>query len=96
MNLQKLFGLLLGYPECCIEQFLEETGFGRRSVGGFVPCDAHAKVDDLSTVLGRNPEIEPVEFEDFLNTGLTFEGGVEVYGKYGKEEFFRDCWERAS
>lgn len=90
MNYQKLFGKLLGYPECCITQFLEETGFGRRSVAGFCPCDEHAKVEDLSQVIGRDPEQEPKEFEDFLQTEMEYDDGLKSYE--GNTEFFIKCW----
>ncbi len=96
IDLEKLFGLLLGYPSCCVEQFLNQSGWGRRSIKGFVPCDAHCSIEDVSTLLGRSPEDEPAEFLEFLKTELGHKQGLEVYNKYGKEDFFTKCWKEAS
>lgn len=100
MNLGKLFGKLLNYPDCCIEHF--QTGGGWTTNGdvhyhGFVPCPEHAKLsyDELVKIIGRDLENEPKEFREFsdslrgkLTDEIILEKGFKAYEKVEKEVDF--------
>lgn len=102
MDFQKLCGKLLGYPDCCIDGYLQKCGdFQSRCYYGFFPCDNH---EDLSleyfeNLLGRSLEFPPREFPMFtyltedLDISETLTKGLEIYSKAGKRDFFLACVE---
>ena len=98
----KLFGLLLGYSECCIEAFCKQEHFSidKPSYNGFIPCktcnEAFSR-EDFEKKLGRSLD-NPPETYTRMTKALRGAGEVKydkakaVYEKDGLGEFFDRCW----
>ena len=93
-----LFGLLLGYPLCCIKYF-EDNGEILKSYEGYCPCPECVKMtrEELMKRLGRDTKDEPKELREFSNATLkvddddeSFKIGCNVYKD--KEDFFISAW----
>lgn len=93
MDREVLFGLLLGYPPCCIRAFTEDKAAAgkRKAYKGFIPCAEHENAD-IVKLLGRSVADEPPEFLEFLETNMSFKVGLYIYRKHNKGHFFELCW----
>lgn len=73
INRQRVFGILLGYPECCIEHFETGGGFytnGNVAYNGFVPCPEHAKLSytEIVELIGRDLKEAPEPINELMLT----------------------------
>ena len=91
-----LTGLLLGYPTCCIKEFCQGLTNGKPNHNGFIPCSQHSKLsrDEIEDLIGRKL-IVPEVLNRFIENP-TYENGIKCYSIVGQEEFFKECWKKAS
>src|SRR4051794_11109051 len=94
----KFLGLLLGYPECCIDYLISGKPT-TVSYGGFMPCDrcAQLSLDQISAKLGRSPFEEPPIFVNAFRGkwGFSLKRAQRIYEENGLDEFFSNCLESA-
>ncbi len=57
----KEIGLKLGYPKCCVDEFVERGYCVGDSFNGFCPCSNHQglTLEEVTELIGRNPNHEP-------------------------------------
>jgi hypothetical protein len=66
-------GLLLGYPKCCIDQFIRrDWKLPLVSHNGFCPCDEHRNADPVE-LLGRDPAFCPADKMELLERMDSFD-----------------------
>lgn len=71
----KKMGRLLGYPQCCVDEFMNPRRSNRQALAaqdtGFIPCLAHAKevlrgdIQLKDLIKSRHPHLPPFPVEDF-------------------------------